>query len=520
MKYNTLQEQIHKFKKLTGLLNESVFPIIDEFIEIGIRKLLSKAVIENKEFSDDLIKSGRIIVDNETGKVVKILIDDQTPFFVWKTLFRSPEMRSAFEELLIKKGFKLNQINDPSFLPLVNTFSGLKRGIEAYTASAGNVIIETFWGKQFKTVREFFTEFLKGFGQAFSGPNFLKGIYDKVMPNVNKLKGEFEKNLESILTKYSLNDTNINKEMKELERILGQLRLREEQQHATLYKMWTEELKKHPKMKRLFDPKDPFYILKDATNNQTFREILKQYETSNGVNDAINSMTGKWEATKKLFSNPGKIGFWKKFGNIGERLFNVSLMWDPRKWKELSKNKKALGWGRIIGYELGGKIQASVTLIPAILSVYKVLGAYSESWLQSNGYDYDVPLTDKAILDEYDKEMTRGTAWGYLFVTQYVESLGIRAGELSTMPAWSLDAYYLLGRYKGGWKPGDFENQKKFVTEKSKNNQIEIDSAGQSNPEIDNTLKLIDAPKVDTIINAIDQELNLENVNPQDLIKK
>lgn len=520
MKYSTLQEQIHKFKKLTGLLNESLFPVIDEFIEIGIRKFLSKTVIENKDFSEDLIKSGRMIVDKETGKVSKILLDDQTPFFVWKTLFRSPEMRGAFEELLIKKGFKLNQITDPDFLPLINKFNGLKKGIEAYTASAGNVIIETFWGKQFKTVGEFFTEFLKGFGQAFSGPNFLKSLYNKVMPDVNKLKGEFDKNFESILTKYTADDTNITNEMKELEKILGQLRLRKEQQHATLYKMWIDELKKQPQMKRLFDPSDPFYILKDATNNQTFRELLKQYESANGVNEVINGMTSKLKAIKKLFTNPGKIGFGKKLISVGERLLNTGLMWDPRKWSELRKNRKALGWGRHIGYEIGGKIEASVTMVPLLLASYKFLGAYSESWLQSNGYDIDVPLTDKKVLDEYDKSMSNISVWVQLYARQYFESLGIRSAELATLPAWSLTAYGLLQNYKGGWKPGDWENQVRIVTDQSKQNEIQVDTSGQSNSQINDTLKLINPPKVDTIINTINQDLNLDSVNPEDLIKK
>lgn len=520
MKYNTLQEQLHKFKKLTGLLNESLFPIIDEFIEIGLRKFLPKAVIENKDFAQDLIKSGRIIVDKETGKVVKILIDDRTPLPIWRTLFRSPEMRGAFEELLVKKGFNLNQINDPSFLPLINKFSGLKKGIEAYTASAGNVIIETFWGKQFKTVKEFFTEFLKGFGQAFSGPNFLKSLYNKVMPDINKLKGEFNKNFESILTKYTANDTNITNEMKELERILGQLRLRKEQQHATLYKMWVEELKKEPKMKRLFDPNDPFYILKDATNNQTFRELLKQYESANGVNEVINGMTSKLKAVKKLFSNPGKIGFGKKLISVGERLINTGLWWDPRKWSELRKNRKALGWGRHIGYEIGGKIEASVTMVPLLLAGYKFLGAYSESWLQSNGYDVDVPLTDKKVLDEYDKSMSNLIVWFQLYSRQYFESLGIRSAELATLPAWSLTAYGLLLNYEGGFKPGDWDKQAKEVIEQSKNNELEIEAAAQSNSKINDTLKLIEVPRVDTIINTINQELNLDSVNPEDLIKK
>jgi hypothetical protein len=518
---NRLQEEIQKFKKLTGLLVESnLFPIIDEFIQIGVRKTLPKFVLKNKEFDQDLIKTGRLIVDKETGKISKILIDDQTPMFVWKTLFRSPEMRLAFEELLIKKGFKINQITDPDFLILIKNYRGLERGVQAYLASKDNIIIETIWGKTYKTVREFFTEFLKGVGQSFSGPNFLKSLYDKVMPNVDLLKGEFDKNFESILTKYTLGKTDIGNEMSEINRILGQLTLRREEQHATLYKMWTDELKKTPEMKRLFDPKDPFYILKDATNNQTFRKLLQEFETSNGVTEKINQMTSKWKAFKLIFKNPDNVGKLKRFGNILERLFNVSLMWDTRKWKELIKNKKMLGWGRFIGNELGGKIWSSVTIVPAILSAYKFLGAMSESYLQAVGLDVDVPLTDKKILDDYNGKMTRATATVSILTTQYIESLGIRAGELSQMPAWSLDAYFLLQKYEGGWKPGDFDNQLKFIKTKSKENELQIDTAGQSNPQIADTLRLINSPKVDTIINEIDKQIKSGDVNPEDLIKK
>lgn len=517
---NRLQEEIQKFKRLTGLLNESPFPIIDEFIGIGIRKFLSKAVLKNKEFEEDLIKTGRLIVDKETGKIAKILIDDTTPLFVWKTLFRSPEMRSAFEELIIKKGFKVSQITDPNFSTLLQNFAGLQKGVEAYVASKGKIIVETIWGKTFKTVKEFFTEFLKGFGQAFTGPNFLRKIYDKVMPNVDLLKGEFDKNFESILTKFKLGKTDIGKEIGEIDRILGQLKLRKEEQQAVLYRMWISELKKIPEMGRLFDPTDSFYILKDATNNQTFRNLLQEFETSNGIIDKINQMTSKFKATKLLFSNPGKIGFWKKIVNIGERMFNTSLMWDPRKWSELRKNRKALGWGRHIGYELGGKIEASLTLVPAVLASYKFLGAWSESYLQSIGYDVDMPLTDKKILDDYNKDMYRVTASVYIWITQYIESLGIRTGELSTMPAWSLDAYLLLKNYKGGFKPGDWQKQSRFVNEKSKENEMQIDTAGQSNPQIADTLKLINLPKVDTIIKAIDDQIKSDNINPEDLIKK
>jgi hypothetical protein len=518
---NRLQEEIQKFKKLTGLLTEAnLFPIIDEFIQIGIRKTLSKTVLKNKEFEQDLIKTGRIIVDKETGKISKILIDGQTPMFVWKTLFRSPEMRLAFEELLVKKGFKVSQITDPDFLILIRKFSGLERGVQAYLASKGNIIVDEFWGITFKTVKEFFTEFFKGLGQSISSPNILKNLYDKVMPNVDLLKGEFDKNFESILTKYTLGKTDIGKEMTEINRILGQLTLRKKEQHATLYKMWTEELKKIPEMKRLFDPKDPFYILKDATNNQTFRDLLREFETSNGTIEKINQMTSKWKAFKLMFSKPDKgKGVWKRFFNITERLFNVSLMWDPRKYRELGKNIKMLGWGRFLGNELGNKIQASVTIIPAVLAAYKFLGSMSESYLQAQGFNVDFPLTDKKILDEYDGEMTRGWATVNILTTQYVESLGIRAGELSTMPAWSLDAYFLLQRYQGGWKPGDFDNQLKNVIKKSKENELQIDTAGQSNPQIADTLRLINAPRVDTIINAIDEQIKSGDVNPEDLIK-
>jgi hypothetical protein len=516
---NRLQEEIQKFKKLTGLLTEAnLFPIIDEFIQIGIRKTLSKTVLKNKEFEQDLIKTGRIIVDKETGKISKILIDGQTPMFVWKTLFRSPEMRLAFEELLVKKGFKVSQITDPDFLILIREFSGLERGVQAYLASKGNIIVDEFWGITFKTVKEFFTEFFKGLGQSISSPNILKNLYDKVMPNVDLLKGEFDKNFESILTKYTLGKTDIGKEMTEINRILGQLTLRKKEQHATLYKMWTEELKKIPEMKRLFDPKDPFYILKDATNNQTFRDLLREFETSNGTIEKINQMTSKWKAFKLMFSKPdnGKL---VRIGNILKRLQNIGLMWDPRKWSEIIKNAKMMGFGRFIGYELGNKIKASVGMIPVILAAYKFLGAWSESYLQSIGWNFDAPLTDKKILDEYDGEMTRATATVNILATQYMESLGIRTGELSKMPAWSLEAYFLLGKYKGGWKPGDWDNQAKFIIKKSKENELQIDTAGQGNSQIADTLRLINPPKVDTIINAIDEQIKAGDVNPEDLIK-
>ena len=87
---NRLQEEIQKFKKLTGLLTEAnLFPIIDEFIQIGLRKTLSKTVLKNKEFEQDLIKTGRIIVDKETGKdlfPLRSLVKDPNQFHIYDSL--------------------------------------------------------------------------------------------------------------------------------------------------------------------------------------------------------------------------------------------------------------------------------------------------------------------------------------------------------------------------------------------------------------------------------------------------
>ena len=56
-------------------------------------------------------------------------------------------------------------------------------------------------------------------------------------------------------------------------------------------------------------------------------------------------------------------------------------------------------------------------------------------------------------------------------------------------------------------------------TIKSKENELQIDTAGQGNSQIADTLRLINPPKVDTIINAIDEQIKAGDVNPEDLIK-
>lgn len=383
---------------------------------------------------------------------------------------------------------------------------------------------------------------------------------DKFLPNTTEIKQMMQDVFGRISDKFEKglstgSSTDIQKEIDELTAIYSKFLSRKNESHKMIYDSWMVEFKRDPRLKRLFSEKrmvekldanglpvkqngkivyieeiEPFYI--KNWKDPKFLEMIDAIEKAKGTDiQSVHQTYSKIQGSIRMVKEMGgtlkltkifTLNYWYNWLSLVQRLAGTFLFYGPNTLKELSHNKRVLGFKRWVGLGIGQKIVTSVVWVPTLLSVYKTIGsglqdmynARKEAMAKEGQNINDLKAHWWLLNDDEWSEMmgkNAGNEWltfGQLFMKNFGDFSIFNTKELATKPAaWSLAAYTFLNYHPKDFKPSDVVNQ---INEVTNNSRVELDTLnqmGQNDPELRKILDSLKVPTYEDLNNKIDSSL-------------
>ena len=338
----------------------------------GLYKNVFKTTIENAEDA---------IFDPVVEKILPDIFNDLTPANGVRIFNKYNALKSSadnVEKLEFLNTLKQTGASDP----LLNF---VKRTLNITEKSVTDSI--KWWDDFFRGVKLSLVS-IPGIGKI---PVLKKIMMDEYTRNLKPFK-ELENTFIGLLNEYK---TKVFEEPLEADKIvekmtttLNQISLVSGNNMKVIYNKWKEKL-----------PKEAFDSLGDI-QDEAFRDIFKKFETGVAKIEPSEVIITRLEAFKKLFIRPPYPDakwhlfdkyFFERLKNILERGFFFSVMFDARKWTEMSKNAELLGRSRFIGKEFTDRVVQATVLWPMAIGFYTTAAEYAEGKLKINmpGVDRD-----------------------------------------------------------------------------------------------------------------------------------
>ena len=560
MNNRILNEQINNIKRLFGnknILQEStVLPqFIESFIQSAVKKVLPYIEVHQNQFNT-LIRSktnptGKIVVQalDNTNQLFKIMSIDAKSLTLneWKILLTSPQIRKALEENFIKSGIQGGLSNENlikyvthssiEWRTLTQNLPGLESIINYYLASSGKIIntkITTASGalnfikKIGNDAKAVLINLVKGIGLAgtdiplINKLNATKQKWNILLSTNEKLKIEISSELDQIVTDIIIKGHASVDITNRLEKIA--LRIREfqntkDQPLQSLWESWLNELKSDVRMKEtIFNPDSEFFI--EKLSQEDFNEIKSYFMKPEGIND-VKLLTTKLKAAWK-FLGSGEItpignskisrvmsSLGQGISNYFEKIVGTIIVWEPRTIKQWNYNRKVLGNAKWIGKGFGDKLEASVTVIPIVLSFYMTNTAIHNYIRNREGKDpikYPLGGDPTIIKSKEGKNINYFNVGVDAYINNYKNAMGIRFDELSGLSAWSLAAALLSKPLEA---PTPEENQKvqDALMEEYEEVSFQLQMKQLSDPEFRRLMDLYKFKPAETVITQIEQQI-------------
>jgi hypothetical protein len=367
--------------------------------------------------------------------------------------------------------------------------------------------------------------------------------YDKFMPKPDEIKSQLDELYNKIMDRLERGySTDPQEELDKITALYSQFLAKRDEAHKMIYNSWMNEWKSDPRLKRLFDPKDPFYF-KDGFKDIKFLQMMEAMENAKGTNIAeikqtYSKLYGSGQLVKNFFGlfkiGNRNIAAWGRYiKNLGEflqRLIGTIIVWTPNTLQEILHNRRVLGKRRWIGLGVGQKIVMSLVWVPTILAIYRTIGSAIQdkvnSKRQANAKEGEtIELMDWWLLDdvEWSKIMKQSKGndlnsyikvlgfWG----KSWMKLNGANAKELGTAPAaWSLAAWAYLQNPNLDFTPKDFKRKMDEVEKNSKLTIDDLHNTGNKDKDVKNIINSLNIPTYDTLSQRINDTMKTKPIMP------
>jgi hypothetical protein len=560
MNNRILNEQINNIKRLFGnknILQEStpLLPFIETFIQYAVKKVLPYVEVHENQFKT-LIRSKT----NPTGKIVVQALDNTEQLFKimsidaksltqneWKILLTSPQIRKALEENFIRSGIEgglsienLRKYTIPSsieYKTLTQNLPGLDITINYYINSSTKIIntkITTASGslnfikKIGNDAKAVLINLVKGIGLAgtdiplINKLNATKQKWNTLLSTNEKLKTEISSELDQIVTDIIIKghaSVDITNRLEKIALRIRKFQNTKDQPLQSLWESWLNELKSDVRMKEtIFNPDSEFFI--EKLSQEDFNEIKSYFMKPEGIND-VKLLTTKLEAAAKFLGSGeitpiGKSKISRVMSSLGQGISNyfqkiigTIIVWEPRTIAQWNYNRKVLGNAKWIGKGFGDKLEASVTVIPVVLSFYMTNTAIHNYIRNRAGKDpikYPLGGDPKLIQSKEGKNINYFNVGKDAYLKNYMNAMGLRFDELSGLPAWSLAAA-LLSKPLEAPTPEENKKIQDKLMEEYEEVTFQLQMKRLSDPEFRRLMDLYKFKPAETVITQIEQQI-------------
>lgn len=560
MNNRILNEQINNIKRLFGnknILQEArVLPqFIESFIQYAVKKVLPYIEVHENQFKT-LIRSKT----NPNGKIVVQALDNTEQFFKimsidaksltqneWKILLTSPQIRKALEENFIISGIegglsienlrKYTVHSSIEYKTLTQNIPGLDAIINYYINTSTKIIntkITTASGalnfikKIGNDTKAVLINLVKGVGLAgtdiplINKLNATKQKWNTLLSTNEKLETEISSELDQIVTDIIIKGHASVDITNRLEKIALKIRTfqnTKNQPLQSLWESWLNKLKSDVRMKEtIFNPDSEFFI--EKLSQEDFNEIKSYFMKPEGIND-VKLLTTKLEAAAK-FLGSGEItpigdniisktmsGLGQGISNYFQKFIGTIIIWEPRTIKQWNYNRKVLGNAKWLGKGFGDKLEASVTVIPIVLSFYMTNTAIHNYIRNREGKDpikYPLGGDPTLIKSKEGKNINYFNVGKDAYLKNYMKAMGLRFDELTGLSAWSLAAA-LLSKPLEAPTPEENKKVQDNLIKEYKEVTFQLQMKRLSDPEATRLMDLYKFKPAETVITQIEQQI-------------
>ena len=268
----------------------------------------------------------------------------------------------------------------------------------------------------------------------------------------------------------------------------------------------------------IFNPDSEFFI--EKLSQEDFNEIKSYFMKPEGIND-VKLLTTKLEAASK-FLGSGEIkpigdniisrtmsSLGQGISNYFQKFIGTIIIWEPRTIKQWNYNRKVLGNAKWLGKGFGDKLEASVTVIPIVLSFYMTNTAIHNYIRNREGKDpikYPLGGDPTLIKSKEGKNINYFNVGKDAYLKNYMKAMGLRFDELTGLSAWSLAAA-LLSKPLEAPTPEENKKVQDNLIKEYKEVTFQLQMKRLSDPEATRLMDLYKFKPAETVITQIEQQI-------------